>query len=90
VILNPNESGTAIVTAQVSNAARAGDVIPNTVDFTFNPTYTATVSITVLPGSLPATGEPSVQTQLPYLIVMGMGMGAVVAGYILRRRRLIR
>ncbi|MFP4322774.1 MAG: choice-of-anchor Q domain-containing protein, partial [Anaerolineales bacterium] len=55
--LPPGSTGTAQINARVSERASPGDRIFNIAQLTFNPTYTASVMLTVLPGQLPATGE---------------------------------
>ncbi len=58
IALTPGQQVQLILTARISDQAKAGDVIPNIATMSYNPTYTSNnAPVTILPNNLPATGE---------------------------------
>jgi hypothetical protein len=76
--LLPGQSGSVVVQVRISDRARAGDVITNVAtlespDASIH--VSNTVTVTILPGSLPATGEsPLGVWRLPLVMLISFGL----------------
>jgi len=82
--LLPGQRATLTITAQISNAAKPGDVIGNTASLESPDAsihFSNVTLTTILPGALPATGaSPLSALRLPALLMM-----ALLVGFVMRR-----